>query len=138
MEVPDKWLRNGNPWEICRQSDSLEIPFGGHTETYRCEKGYPCAVWVPARRVKAVPFDTPIPGYKNNTVNILRLWSAMAAEDEGFDFEAFNAGDYDGAVASQISSENISKVLYPNDNTPQGRQLRLEQQFSPKEAAQSW
>ncbi|MBV5259537.1 glycogen/starch/alpha-glucan phosphorylase [Synechococcus moorigangaii CMS01] len=129
VEVPDKWLRNGNPWEICRQSEALEIPFGGHTEVYHCDKGYPCAVWVPARRVKAVPYDTPVPGYSNNTVNVLRLWSAMAAEDEGFNFDAFNAGDYDGAVANQISSENISKVLYPNDNTPQGRQLRLEQQF---------
>lgn len=129
VEVPDKWLRNGNPWEICRQSESLEIPFGGHTEMYHSDKGYPCTVWVPARRVKAVPYDTPVPGYNNNTVNPLRLWSAMAAEDEGFDFDRFNAGDYDGAVESQISSENISKVLYPNDNTPQGRQLRLEQQF---------
>ncbi|WP_173391206.1 glycogen/starch/alpha-glucan phosphorylase [[Leptolyngbya] sp. PCC 7376] len=129
VEVPDKWLRNGNPWEICRQNDALEIPFGGHTEVYHSEKGHPCTVWVPARRVKALPYDTPVPGYNNNTVNVLRLWSASAAEDEGFDFEAFNAGDYDGAVASQISSENISKVLYPNDNTPQGRLLRLEQQF---------
>lgn len=129
VEVPDKWLRNGNPWEICRQSESLEIPFGGHTEMYHSDKGHPCTVWVPARRVKAVPYDTPVPGYKNNTVNPLRLWSAMASEDEGFDFDRFNAGDYDGAVESQISSENISKVLYPNDNTPQGRQLRLEQQF---------
>ncbi len=129
VEVPDKWLRNGNPWEISRQNESLEIPFGGHTEIYHSEKGHLCTVWVPSRRVKAVPYDTPVPGYNNNTVNVLRLWSAMASEDEGFDFEAFNAGDYDGAVASQISSENISKVLYPNDNTPQGRQLRLEQQF---------
>lgn len=129
VEVPDKWLRNGNPWEIGRLSEALEIPFGGHTEMYHSEKGHPCTVWVPARRVKAIPYDTPVPGYNNNTVNVLRLWSASAAEDEGFDFEAFNAGDYDGAVASQISSENISKVLYPNDNTPQGRQLRLEQQF---------
>lgn len=129
VEVPDKWLRNGNPWEICRQSESLEIPFGGHTEMYHSDKGHPCTVWVPARRVKAVPYDTPVPGYNNNTVNPLRLWSAMASEDEGFDFDRFNAGDYDGAVESQISSENISKVLYPNDNTPQGRQLRLEQQF---------
>ncbi|OKH19534.1 glycogen/starch/alpha-glucan phosphorylase [[Limnothrix rosea] IAM M-220] len=129
VEVPDKWLRNGNPWEICRQNDALEIPFGGHTEMYHSEKGHPCTVWVPNRRVKALPYDTPVPGYNNNTVNVLRLWSASASEDEGFDFEAFNAGDYDGAVASQISSENISKVLYPNDNTPQGRQLRLEQQF---------
>jgi starch phosphorylase len=129
VEVPDKWLRNGNPWEICRQSDALEIPFGGHTEMYHSDKGHPCTMWVPARRVKALPYDTPVPGYNNNTVNVLRLWSASASEDEGFDFEAFNAGDYDGAVASQISSENISKVLYPNDNTPQGRLLRLEQQF---------
>lgn len=129
VEVPDKWLRNGNPWEIRCHTDAVEIPFGGHTEVYHDDKGQLRVMWVPERRVKAVPYDTPVPGYNNNTVNPLRLWRAVAAEDDSFDFQAFNAGDYDGAVASQISSENISKVLYPNDNTPQGRQLRLEQQF---------
>ena len=127
VEVPDKWLRYGNPWEIRRPELSMEVKFGGYTEKYHDAKGRPRTHWIPERTVKAVPYDTPVPGYKNNTVNPLRLWRAMASDD--FDFEAFNAGDYDGAVASQISSETISKVLYPNDNTPQGRQLRLEQQF---------
>lgn len=129
VEVPDKWLRFGNPWEIRRSDDTVEIMFGGHTEVYHDGKNRPKATWVPSRRIKAVPYDTPVPGYNTNTVNFLRLWKAVAAEDEDFDFQAFNAGDYDGAVASQMASENISKVLYPNDNTPQGRQLRLEQQF---------
>ena len=128
-EVPDKWLRFGNAWEIRRPEATVEVMFGGHTEVYHDGRSHPKVVWVPERRVTAFPYDTPVPGYKTNTVNFLRLWKAVAAEDEIFDFQAFNAGDYDGAVASQMSSENISKVLYPNDNTPQGRQLRLEQQF---------
>jgi starch phosphorylase len=128
-EVPDKWLRFGNPWEIRRPEATVDVMFGGHTESYHDEKGHPKVVWVPARKVTALPYDTPVPGYKTNTVNFLRLWKAVASEDDIFDFQAFNAGDYDGAVANQMGSETISKVLYPNDNTPQGRQLRLEQQF---------
>lgn len=127
VEIPDKWLRYGNPWEIRRPEASVEVKFGGYTEVYHDEKGRKRVHWIPERTVTAVPYDTPVPGYKTNTVNPLRLWRAMASDD--FDFEAFNAGNYDGAVATQISSETISKVLYPNDNTPQGRQLRLEQQF---------
>ena len=126
-EIPDKWLRYGNPWEICRREASVEVKFGGYTEVYHNEKGHTHHHWIPRRTVTAVPYDTPIPGYKNNTVNPLRLWRAVASED--FDIEAFNAGNYDGAIASQIGLETISKVLYPNDNTPQGKQLRLEQQF---------
>lgn len=129
VEVPDKWLSQGNPWEIRRSNAAVDVSFGGHTEMYHDDKGHLKVVWVPGRRVKAIPYDTPVPGYETNTVNFLRLWKAVATEDDIFDFDAFNAGDYDGAVASQIGSENISKVLYPNDNTPQGRQLRLEQQF---------
>lgn len=128
-EVPDKWLRLGNPWEIRRTESAVDVMFGGHTQVFPDDKGRPRVVWVSDRRVTALPYDTPVPGYQTNTVNFLRLWRAVASEDEDFDFQAFNAGDYDGSVASQMSSETISKVLYPNDNTPQGRQLRLEQQY---------
>ncbi|MCS6960056.1 MAG: glycogen/starch/alpha-glucan phosphorylase [Pseudanabaenaceae cyanobacterium SKYGB_i_bin29] len=127
VEIPDKWLRGGNPWEIERIDETVEVKYGGHTEIYHDDKGRPHVRWIPEQTVIGVPYDTPIPGYGTNTVNTLRLWKAEAGED--FNFQAFNAGDYDGAVASKMRSETISKVLYPNDNTPQGRQLRLEQQF---------
>jgi starch phosphorylase len=126
-EVPDNWLKYGNPWEIARPEDSVEIKLGGHTEMYHDEKGHYRACWIPKRQVKAIPYDTPVPGYKTNTVNSLRLWKAEASEE--FNFEAFNAGNYDRAVAEKMSSETISKVLYPNDNTPQGKELRLAQQY---------
>ena len=127
VEIPDKWLRFGNPWEIARPEDTVEVKFGGNTETYCSKKGQYRVSWVPERTVVAVPYDTPVPGYKNNTVNPLRLWKAEASDE--FNFDAFNAGNYDRAVSEKMTSETISKVLYPNDNTPQGRQLRLEQQF---------
>ncbi|MFN3360204.1 MAG: glycogen/starch/alpha-glucan phosphorylase, partial [Pseudanabaenaceae cyanobacterium] len=127
VEIPDKWLRGGNPWEIERIDETVEVKYGGYTEIYHDDKGRPHVRWIPEQTVIGVPYDTPIPGYATNTVNTLRLWKAEAGED--FNFQAFNAGDYDGAVASKMRSETISKVLYPNDNTPQGRQLRLEQQF---------
>jgi starch phosphorylase len=127
VEIPDKWLRGGNPWEIVRDNETVEVKYGGHTEVYHDDKGRPHVRWIPSQTVLGIPYDTPIPGYGTNTVNTLRLWKAEAGED--FNFQAFNSGDYDGAVASKIRSETISKVLYPNDNTPQGRQLRLEQQF---------
>ncbi|MEC4893213.1 MAG: glycogen/starch/alpha-glucan phosphorylase [Oscillatoria sp. PMC 1051.18] len=129
IEIPDKWLRYGNPWEIQRPEATVEVKYGGHTEIQHDDKGDPCVKWIPERTVTAMPYDTPIPGYNTNTVNALRLWKAEASDTEEFDFDAFNAGDYDGAVARKMGSETISKVLYPNDNTPQGRQLRLEQQF---------
>lgn len=127
VEIPDKWLRFGNPWEVERPDEVIEVKFGGHTELYTDDRGQPRTRWIPARTVIGIPFDTPVPGYNTNTVNTLRLWKAEAGDD--FNFQAFNAGDYDGAVASKMRSETISKVLYPNDNTPQGRQLRLEQQY---------
>lgn len=126
-EIPDKWLRFGNPWEIPRPEQSVEVKFGGHTEMYHDEKGRERIRWIPGATVIGVPYDTPVPGYDTNTVNPLRLWKAEASDD--FNFEAFNAGNYDGAVADKMRSETISKVLYPNDNTPQGKQLRLEQQY---------
>lgn len=127
VELPDKWLRLGNVWEIPRYEDTVEIKLGGRTETYHDEKGRLRTSWVSDRIVKAVPYDTPVPGYQTNTVNTLRLWKAEASDD--FNFEAFNAGRYDHAVSEKMSSETISKVLYPNDNTPEGKELRLAQQY---------
>nr|WP_217651855.1 glycogen/starch/alpha-glucan phosphorylase [Hydrococcus rivularis] len=127
VEVPDNWLRFGNPWEIARPDDTVEIMLGGHTEFFHDERGYAKVVWIPDRTIIAIPHDTPVPGYNTNTVNPLRLWKAEASQD--FDFDAFNAGHYDRAVAEKIDAETISKVLYPNDNTPAGRELRLAQQY---------
>ncbi|MGL4884461.1 MAG: glycogen/starch/alpha-glucan phosphorylase, partial [Waterburya sp.] len=126
-EIPDNWLMFQNPWEIARPEDTVEVKLGGHTEAYRDEKGHNRVSWICDRQVKAIPYDTPVPGYRTNTVNSLRLWKAEASEE--FNFEAFNAGNYDRAVAEKMSSETISKVLYPNDNTPQGKELRLAQQY---------
>ncbi|OAB60307.1 glycogen phosphorylase [Leptolyngbya valderiana BDU 20041] len=127
VEVPDNWLRFGNPWEIARPEDTVEVKLGGHTEMYHDPKGHYRVCWIPDRTVIGIPHDTPVPGYDTNTVNPLRLWKAEASEE--FNFDAFNAGNYDRAVAEKIDSETISKVLYPNDNTPQGRELRLAQQY---------
>lgn len=127
VEVPDNWLRFGNPWELPRPDESVPVKLGGHTEISHDEKGFPKVVWIPERVILAIPHDTPVPGYQTNTVNPLRLWKAEASED--FNFEAFNAGLYDRAVAEKMDAETISKVLYPNDNTPAGRELRLAQQY---------
>ena len=127
VEKTDKWLRFGNPWEIQRTEWAVEVMLGGHTEHYLDEHNHSRVRWVPHRVVKAVPYDTPILGYRNNTANTLRLWRAEAPES--FDFGAFNRGDYYGAVDHKISSENITKVLYPNDEVNEGKALRLEQQF---------
>jgi glycogen phosphorylase len=126
-ERPDNWLRYGNPWELPRPDYTEEVKFGGYTESYTDNEGRFQVRWVPRVTVFGTPYDTPIPGYGNNTVNILRLWAAKSGED--FDLNTFNAGDYTQAVANKTFSENISKVLYPNDNTPQGKELRLQQQY---------
>ena len=126
VEITDKWLRFGNPWEIPRPEATVEVKFGGHTEPYVDGAGRYQVRWVPGFVVKGVPYDTPIPGYQVNTVNTLRLWKAEAPES--FDFRRFNLGDYYGAVDEKVISENITKVLYPNDEPLQGKQLRLEQQ----------
>ena len=126
-EITDKWLRLGNPWEIPRPEVSFEIKFGGHTETYRDDRDRNRTRWIPHHVVRGVPYDTPILGYKVNTANLLRLWRAEAVES--FDFRAFNTGDYYGAVMQKMTSENITKVLYPNDERPEGKRLRLEQQY---------
>ncbi len=127
VEYPDNWLRFGNPWEIARPDYMVEVKFGGHTETQVEADGHTLVRWLPGVTVYGTPYDTPVPGYDNNTVNTLRLWSARAGQD--FDFHIFNAGDYTQAVAAKTFSENISKVLYPNDNTLQGKELRLQQQY---------
>ena len=126
-EVTDKWLRNGNPWEVPRPEVICEVKFGGHTERWHDDHGRLRVRWVPRDVVRGVACDTPILGYRVRTCNDLRLWKAEAVES--FDFEAFNHGDYYRAVEDKMASENITKVLYPNDEVAQGRILRLQQQF---------
>jgi starch phosphorylase len=126
VERADEWLRFGNPWEIARPEYTVPVQFGGRTEYIQEEGGYR-VVWRGAEKVVGVPYDTPIAGYGNNTVNTLRLWAAKAGEE--FDFSLFNAGDYVRAVQSKNDSEVISKVLYPNDNFEAGRELRLRQEY---------
>ncbi|MBD3883039.1 glycogen/starch/alpha-glucan phosphorylase [Phormidium tenue FACHB-886] len=127
IEKPDRWLRFGNPWEIARPDYTVEVKLGGYTESYTDENGRYQIRWIPARTVLGIPYDIPVSGYSSNTVNTLRLWSARASDD--FNFQIFNNGDYTNAVADKTYSENITKVLYPNDNNEQGKQLRLEQQY---------
>jgi glycogen phosphorylase len=127
VEVSDKWLRLGYPWEIVRPEIAFNVGFGGRTEPYIDGNGRHRVRWTPARIVRGVAHDTPILGYRVNTANLLRLWSAEAVNS--FDFEAFNVGDYYGAVEEKVASETISKVLYPNDTALPGKRLRLEQQY---------
>jgi starch phosphorylase len=127
QEITDKWLRCGNPWEIARPETSYEVKFGGRTEGHTDEQGRYRVHWVPENQVVGVAYDTPILGYQVDTCNLLRLWKAEAVES--FDFEAFNHGDYYRAVQDKMASENITKVLYPNDEVTVGKQLRLKQQF---------
>ncbi|SEF79118.1 starch phosphorylase [Bryocella elongata] len=126
VETSDKWLQFGNPWEI-QASMSLVVGLFGHTETYTDDQGAVRHRWVPGYKVKGIPFDTPIPGYKTRTVNRLRLWKSEAVDS--FDLGVFNSGDYAGAVRSKMESETISKVLYPPDEKVEGKRLRLTQQF---------
>ncbi len=127
VEMTDKWLRLGNPWEIPRPEIAHQVRLGGHTEPYTDETGRYSVRWVPERVVLGIPYDTPVVGYAVNTANMLRLWRAEACES--FDFWAFNIGDYYKAVDEKVVSENITKVLYPNDEPEVGKQLRLEQQY---------
>jgi glycogen phosphorylase len=127
QEVTDKWLRNGNPWEVPRSEIAYAVKFGGHTEAWTDEKGRYRVRWIPESEVKGVAYDTPILGYRVDTCNILRLWKAEAVES--FDFAAFNLGNYDRAVEEKVASETITKVLYPNDEAHRGKELRLKQQF---------
>jgi starch phosphorylase len=127
VEVTDKWLRLGNPWEIPRPEVTFDVSLSGRTEHFTDEQGRFRVRWVPYRMVKGVAYDTLIAGYQVATVNLLRLWKAEACDS--FDFQAFNVGDYYKAVEQKMSSENITKVLYPNDIGQAGKQLRLEQQY---------
>ena len=127
IEITDNWLHGDWPWELCYPDESVLVGFGGRVEHYTSDRGNRRVRWVPEEHVVAVPYDVLQLGYKVNSCNRLRLWRADATEV--FDFYAFNIGDYIGSVEQSVSSETISKVLYPNDGTDQGRQLRLKQQF---------
>ena len=127
VERTDKWLRFGTPWDVARPEWAVEVKLGGRTEGWTDEQGRYRVRWIPERVVIGIPYDAPTLGYRNNTANTLRLWRAEAPES--FDFAVFNRGDYYGAVNKKIVSENLTKVLYPNDEAIQGKELRLEQQF---------
>ncbi|RZI89900.1 MAG: glycogen/starch/alpha-glucan family phosphorylase, partial [Microbacterium sp.] len=126
VEQPDAWLSMGSPWEFPHPEAAQTISFGGHTEKYD-DDGVTRSRWVPDWTVQAVPYNYMVPGYRNGRVNTLRLWSAKATNS--FDLRVFNSGDYEEAVRAQTFAENISKVLYPEDSTPQGKELRLQQQY---------
>ncbi len=127
IESPDEWLYYGNPWEFPQPDDMVEVGFGGYTEGYTDSDGAYRVRWIPAQTIMGQPYHTLVPGYKTKTVNMLRLWSARATRE--FDLQLFDVGDYSRAVEQKTSSENVTKVLYPNDNTPQGKELRLKQQY---------
>jgi starch phosphorylase len=126
VEYPDSWLREGFPWEIERIEYTQTVHFGGRSNSYT-EKGITRYQWVDTHDVLAIPYDIPVPGYRNNIVNTLRLWSAGATD--GFDLGEFNSGSYVDAVAVKNAAENITMVLYPNAETENGQELRLRQQY---------
>ncbi len=127
VEAPDNWLRYGNPWEIPRPDSVIPVKFYGRTISYRDDAGKPRTEWVDTEDVYAMAYDVPVVGYRNDTVNSLRLWSARSTRE--FDLATFNAGDYTHAVEDKTRTENISKVLYPPDQELAGKELRLKQQF---------
>ena len=127
VEEPDHWLRSGNLWELERPEYAQRVRYGGRNEAFMKTSGEMGWRWVDTHDVLAVPYDVPIPGYRNGTVNTLRLWSAAATDE--FDFEDFNAGSYTEAVGAKNMAENITMVLYPNDATESGKELRLRQQY---------
>ena len=127
VEMTDKWLRPGNPWEIPRPDITYNVLLGGHTESYYDKQDTFRVRWIPKFSLKGVAYDTPVSGYRVGTTNLLRLWKSEAVES--FDFEAFNTGDYFGAVNEKIASESIGKILYPDDEPYAGKQLRLAQQY---------
>jgi starch phosphorylase len=127
VELPDAWIQYGSPWEIIRPQHKQEIPVYGHVEMVTDEKGKEKPVWTGFRKLIGIPYDIPIPGYGTETVNFLRLWESKAPEE--FDFDAFNRGGYEEAVRQKNMAETISKVLYPNDHTEAGKELRLLQQY---------
>ena len=127
VEEPDNWLRNGNPWEVRRPEMARVVHFYGHTEKYNGSSNEHRKKWVDTQDVLAMPFDTPIPGFRTNNVNTLRLWSSQSLY--GFNLHSFNSGDYINANLEASLTENITKVLYPNDNNYEGKELRLKQQY---------
>jgi len=127
VEEPDHWLRDGNPWELERPEYQQLIRFGGRSECYRDAEGKSVYRWVDTHDIVAIPYDIPIPGYRNGTVNTLRLWKSAATD--AFDLEEFNAGSYTESVAMKNEAENITMVLYPNDASENGKVLRLRQQY---------
>ncbi len=127
VEEPDNWLRDGNPWEIERPEYQFPVHFGGEIKEERDEQGRSATRWLHYDTVLGMPYDMPIAGYGNNTVNNLRLWTAKASEE--FDLAFFNNGDYIGAYEQKLMRENITKILYPNDRIEKGRELRFKQQY---------
>lgn len=127
VEKPDHWLRYGNPWEVVRPEMTYNVKFNGSVETFYDETGRPRYKWANTDDVLAIAHDIPVPGYQNDTVNTLRLWQAKATDE--FNLNYFNQGNYLSAVENKNLSETISKVLYPNDSIPQGKILRLRQQY---------
>jgi starch phosphorylase len=127
VELTDNWLANGNPWEIAKPDVNYLVNWGGHTEQYVDDAGALRVRWLPKQVIKGVAYDTPIQGYGVNTCNVLTLWSARAVES--FALDAFNTGDYYKAVESEVTSETVTKVLYPNDEPEAGKRLRLLQQY---------
>ena len=126
VEKADNWLSLGSPWEIAHPENAVEVHFGGHTEA-AVDGAEGSRAWLPDWHVMAVPYNYMVPGFRNGRVNTLRLWSAKATQ--AFDLQIFNSGDYEEAVRTQTVAENISKVIYPEDSTPQGKELRLQQQY---------
>lgn len=140
-EATDHWLQNGNPWEIERIEYTQHVQFGGYTEHYHDQHGRARARWVGTDDILAIPFDMPVSGYRNKTVNTLRLWKAAATDE--FNLDQFNAGSYTEAVQAKNQAEHISMVLYPNDTSENGKELRLRQQYflasaSIKDAMRIW
>lgn len=126
-ELPDSWLTLGDPWEFPFPDRAVTVGFGGHVEVFHDNEGNERRRWEPEHKVLGVPYQYMVPGYRNGVVNTLRLWSAKATN--AFDLDIFNAGDHAAAVRAQTFAETITKVLYPEDSTPQGRELRLQQQY---------
>ncbi|MCC2592108.1 glycogen/starch/alpha-glucan phosphorylase [Tessaracoccus sp. OS52] len=127
VEEADSWLALESPWEFVHPEHAVQVNFGGHTDTWTDEHGRQHTRWIPAWNVMGLPYNYLVPGYDTDRVNTLRLWGARAKQQ--FDLQTFNAGDYVEAVRAQTFAENISKVLYPEDSTPQGKELRLQQQY---------
>jgi len=127
VEQPDTWLALGSPWEFPHPEAAVTVNYGGTLEHFTDTDGVDRCRWLPSWNVLGIPYNYMVPGYQNGRVNTLRLWTARATK--AFDLRIFNAGDYTEAVRAQTYAENITKVLYPDDSTPQGKELRLQQQY---------